>query len=344
MAKGFWKEPVTTFTATILVVMAIVAGFMGGIVYSDRVYRKLGIQGMGSQEQMPAGQMPPATMNGELPEGHPPINNNGQLPSGHPEVANMGQGQTPTSLADTQKQIDSLEASLKQDPNNVDLWVHLGNLYYDANQSAQAIEHYEAALKLKPDMPDVWTDCGVMYREGGNYNKAIEYFNKALKHNPNFAQSYFNLGVVYAMDLKDYSKAIEVWNKFLQLNPTYENANDIRQQIAQMETQVKTGKNVMGANASNIMDQQGSSSHNDPVLVRGKELYDQLGCRVCHSINGIGGKTAPDLIHVSAKRTDKYLVKVLTAPKSVAPNSNMPPVKLSQKDLDALVKFLQSLK
>ena len=345
MAKGFWKESVTTFVATALIVMALIVGFLGGVVYSDRAYRKLGIQGMDSQDQASSDQMPPASMNGQLPEGHPPIDNsNGQLPAGHPDVSAMGQGQTAASQADTQKQIDQMEESLKQDPKNVDLWVHLGNLYFDANQTDKAINHYETALKLKPDMPSVWTDCGVMYRQIGNYAKAIEYFNNALKYSPNFAQSFFNLGVVYDLDLKDYPKAIEAWNKFLQLNPTFENANEIRQQIAQMETIVKTGKSTLSANPPNTMDQLDPSSHADPVLVQGKAVYDRMGCRLCHSMNGIGGKTAPDLTHVSVKRSENYIRKVLTEPKSVAPNSNMPPIKLPQKDFDALVKYLQTLK
>ena len=100
----------------------------------------------------------------------------------------------------------------------------------------------------------------------------------------------------------------------------------------------------MGGNSSNILESENESSHGNPVLARGEELYKQKGCIICHAINGTGGKTGPDLAHIGSKRDAQFLAKVLTSPRSVFPSSTMPAVNLSKKDLDALVKYLQSMK
>ena len=323
MTKKSWKEPVSTFTATVLVALALIVGFISGIIFSDRAYRKLGIQGM-----PPGGGMPPGIMQGELPEGHPPIEGGGeQMVS--PNI---------------QQSITQMESMLDKEPENVALLVHLGNLYFDSNQHQKSIEKYEKALKLSPSMPDVWTDCGVMYREMGNLAKAVEYFKKASEINPNHAQSYFNLGVVYQSDLADYPKAIDAWSKFLQLNPTFERANVIRKQIAEIQANIKSGGKKPAPASNTMATKEEESSHADAELARGKTLYREKGCTSCHAIGGIGGKIGPDLTHVGSKRDVRYLEQIIIAPKSVVPNSTMPAYKGSKKDVDAMVKYLQSLK
>jgi mono/diheme cytochrome c family protein len=76
----------------------------------------------------------------------------------------------------------------------------------------------------------------------------------------------------------------------------------------------------------------------------GQKVYTDQGCNACHKINGNGGDIGPDLTHVGAKRGKQWLEKVITDPKSLYPNSEMPAYKLSQKELDALVDYLAGLK
>lgn len=80
--------------------------------------------------------------------------------------------------------------------------------------------------------------------------------------------------------------------------------------------------------------------------VDAKALYDKK-CKLCHSLGGEKGKKADlggALDGVAAKRDDAWLRAYLKDPKSKIPDAKMPKVKLSDEELDAMVKLLLSHK
>jgi nitric oxide reductase subunit C len=79
---------------------------------------------------------------------------------------------------------------------------------------------------------------------------------------------------------------------------------------------------------------------------RGQQIYQSQGCSSCHSINGIGGTSGPDLTRVGAKGKDaEWHAKHLKNPRSLVPGSAMPPYgSLSDADLKELANYLVSLK
>ncbi len=81
-------------------------------------------------------------------------------------------------------------------------------------------------------------------------------------------------------------------------------------------------------------------------VAKGKTLYDTSPnkCASCHKIAGKGGKLAPDLSNVGNRRDEAWLSKYLPNPKSVKPTNIMPPVKLGDADMKALIAYLLSLK
>ena len=121
------------------------------------------------------------------------------------------------------KIIEATNATMNN-PDDVDAWVHLGNLYYGAGDPAKSINAYEKALALKPEMPNVLVDCGVMYREQKNYAKALENFEKALTMDPGHQIAMFNTGVVLHYDLQD-PNGLEPWRKLADINPQFKAPN-----------------------------------------------------------------------------------------------------------------------
>lgn len=79
---------------------------------------------------------------------------------------------------------------------------------------------------------------------------------------------------------------------------------------------------------------------------RGQQVYQSQGCSNCHNINGIGGTSGPELTRVGANGKDAaWHVKHLKEPRSVVPNSAMPPyAALSNDDLKSLAAYLVTLK
>lgn len=81
-----------------------------------------------------------------------------------------------------------------------------------------------------------------------------------------------------------------------------------------------------------------------PEIEKGKKLFDEKKCSLCHAIGGKGGKKGPDLSDVGNKRDADWLMKFLQDPKGTIPGAKMMPVKATQEELSALIDYLLSLK
>ena len=121
--------------------------------------------------------------------------------------------------AETGSRILKLEQFLKENPENVDAWTQLGNLFFDVDRFSDAIEAYKKSLSLKPGDPRVLTDIGVMYRRDKNPEKAIETFDKVISIDPSFETARFNKGVVLMHDMDDLAGGIQAWEELVEVNP-----------------------------------------------------------------------------------------------------------------------------
>lgn len=83
-----------------------------------------------------------------------------------------------------------------------------------------------------------------------------------------------------------------------------------------------------------------------PAQSAGQQLYKALKCGSCHSINGQGGNTAPDLGQVGARRDAQWLHTFLENPKAVNPNAVMRSYlgELTHQEVENLAQYLASLK
>jgi mono/diheme cytochrome c family protein len=88
----------------------------------------------------------------------------------------------------------------------------------------------------------------------------------------------------------------------------------------------------------------------DAKVERGKQLYTEQKCKLCHSIEGVGNKKGP-LDEVGGKLSAEEIKHWLVNPKEMAAKAKAerkPPMKAFDKlpaaDLDALVAYIQTLK
>ena len=79
-----------------------------------------------------------------------------------------------------------------------------------------------------------------------------------------------------------------------------------------------------------------------PQLARGQELFETVGCRGCHKLDGVGGNIGPELDKVGARRSPDWLRAHFLEPAAVTPGSGMPPQKFSEPDIEAIVLFMLS--
>ena len=113
------------------------------------------------------------------------------------------------SLADVQFRASQFDSSYRSaalasyrrlhalQPKNLTGLRGLGNVYYDLQEHAQAIEYYQLYLEVDPKDPAVMTDLGTMYLYTGRTVEAIDTYQAALGEDANFFQAHFNLGIAY---------------------------------------------------------------------------------------------------------------------------------------------------
>lgn len=162
--------------------------------------------------------------------------------------ANLQQSATPAQPApDPNAQAALAQATaplldaVNKDPNDYDSLVKLGDIFYDGQQYASAIQYYERALGLHPENPDVRTDMGTAYWYTGDADKAIAAMETSLKYRPGHPQTLFNLGWVRWQGKGDPKGAVEAWEKLLKANPDYPQRQQVEQYIAKAKEHAARG-------------------------------------------------------------------------------------------------------
>lgn len=202
--KQVGNDYVRKSTMLTVAFIAMVAGFLGGVVFT--VYKS----------------------------------GAGPLVKTSPPVQDADQDHKHTTEEQAEK-ISALEEETRQNPENVEAWIQLGNIYFDTNMFKKSVSAYEKALDLDPDNANVLTDLGVMYRRSGQPDKAVEAFDKAIKTDPRHEVSRFNKGIVLMHDLKDFEGAIRAWEELVKVNPSAMTASGqtVKEMIKRMKEKMK---------------------------------------------------------------------------------------------------------
>ena len=77
--------------------------------------------------------------------------------------------------------------------------------------------------------------------------------------------------------------------------------------------------------------------------IKQPQIFSQM-CIACHALNGRGGNVGPTLDGVGSKFDVQYITKWLSDPAAIKPDTKMPKLPLSEKDITELANYLSSLK
>ena len=221
MNQSTKKEKMITRQAFyISLLISLTLGFLIGTAYTSFKLAKSTQPGMR--------HVPPAMME--------------NMPKGMPAPEKKAGGDQKSDLATmADPHIMKLQAFLKENPDNVQAWVELGNAFFDIDRFGDAINAYEKSLSIQPDNPHVLTDLGVMYRRSNEPEKALTAFNKAITVQSDFETAWFNKGIVYMHDLNDLPKAIEAWEQLVKVNPTARTSGGklVSEMVENLKTQAR---------------------------------------------------------------------------------------------------------
>ena len=115
--------------------------------------------------------------------------------------------------------VAELSVVAERSPQDAQVRVDLGYLYFEAQRFEQAIPWFEAALALDPRDVSVSTDLGVAYFYTDDIDRALGQFARSLEVDPAHAQTLLDLGIVLALGKQDLEGAIEAWEEVRRLDP-----------------------------------------------------------------------------------------------------------------------------
>jgi len=81
----------------------------------------------------------------------------------------------------------------------------------------------------------------------------------------------------------------------------------------------------------------------DPLVRKGKDLFTDRGCSVCHGDNGSGSALAPSLVGITNKLPKDRLAALLHNPSAQMKAGGMPDVDATPAEMDALIAYLGTL-
>jgi tetratricopeptide (TPR) repeat protein len=120
---------------------------------------------------------------------------------------------------DIQEALNLLNKALKEDPNNPDAYVLLGDATLEQNtgDASQAIAHYKKAYELDKKSSKALLRIGQLYSRARNLTEAVNSYDAAINVDPNFAPAYREKAEAFYRG-KQYETAITNYKKYLELN------------------------------------------------------------------------------------------------------------------------------
>ena len=94
---------------------------------------------------------------------------------------------------------------------------------------------------------------------------------------------------------------------------------------------------------TNLDESSANYSQSERAITAGEETVKTVGCLTCHAVDGLGSDFGPALDSVGAKVTPNYLRQWISDPKAYDPDTSMPSLRLSNRELDNVVAYLMSL-
>lgn len=82
----------------------------------------------------------------------------------------------------------------------------------------------------------------------------------------------------------------------------------------------------------------------DPLVAKGKGIYEAQSCNACHGDAGIGTAAAPKLTGINQRFSKDQLAAVLKSPTPKMIAGGMSPLSLPADQMDALVAYVEALK
>lgn len=147
-------------------------------------------------------------------------------------------------LNELQAKITTLEATVQEDPSNVDALTELAGVYFQLRLYPRAADIYADALEFDPNNARLRTDLGSSLLYQGMLGLAKREYVRAIEADPDIPDPHYNLAVILSHSSpQDISGALSEWNEVVRLGPESDLAISALQYINSYEPQEEVEPN-----------------------------------------------------------------------------------------------------
>jgi tetratricopeptide (TPR) repeat protein len=114
--------------------------------------------------------------------------------------------------------IDEMKAFARENPNDLDVRMHLIQLLTFGRRTSEAAPYIEEVGRMNSKDARVYYTLGTIHATAGNYEKAAEAYRKSLEIEPNNPTAFLGFASIYAKK-GNIEEAIKAYEKVLELKP-----------------------------------------------------------------------------------------------------------------------------
>jgi len=121
------------------------------------------------------------------------------------------------SLKDNSRAINSFQMATELDPELIDAWMILGELFEELKNPI-AVKYYDAAIDLQPENPITYHSKAFYLQNNNQIDEALEVYRKINLIDKNYEDAYLNAGILY-YTLDSFPQAFEQFNILANIKP-----------------------------------------------------------------------------------------------------------------------------
>ncbi len=122
-------------------------------------------------------------------------------------------------IGETNRAINSFQSAVENDPNMIDAWIILGQMYAE-KKDPLALRYFDNALLVEPDNIDVLHAKAFYLNEAEDLSGAVQAYKDIIFKNPNYEDAHFNLGLVF-IEMDSLASAKTQFDILLEVSPIH---------------------------------------------------------------------------------------------------------------------------
>ena len=135
----------------------------------------------------------------------------------------------------------SLKGILAENPEDLEALLGVGYLYVQQRAYSKAKGYYLRAAQVAPGSLEARTHLGTVAYFLGDVDEALHHYDQVLSVDPDYTVALFEMGAVLRFGKGDLEGAATAWERFLGLDPEAEEAEQIRDLVAETRALIAEG-------------------------------------------------------------------------------------------------------